>query len=550
MSQNASNRKFKIWIPLLLSLFFIAGMLIGVRLMKFKYIPQNTSKQHSDLNLQSNSRQGRVEEVLRYIDARYVDDVEKDAIVEKAIKNILKELDPHSNYISAKDLKSVNEQLQGNFEGIGVEFVILDDTLQVVSPLAGGPSDKVGIKAGDKIITVKDTTISGISISNKDVIAKLRGAKGSEVDLGIMRGNNPELIPFTVIRDEIPINSVDVSYMVDDNTGYIKINRFSATTYNEFMEAMETMVEDGLQNLILDVRQNPGGYLTEATKILNQIVNERGELLVYTEGRTSTRSTYNTNGPTHHKIENVAIMVDEGSASASEILAGAVQDLDRGTIIGRRTFGKGLVQEQYDLSDGGALRLTVAKYYTPSGRLIQKPYEDANAYSNDVNNRFKTGELSNADSISVQDSTKFFTASGRIVFGGGGVTPDIFTPLDKVLDNNFFIQARQHLNTFVYRYVDENRSNLNEFELDRFEKEFYVDEDLFLDFLAFAKKEGVKIEDKLVEPCKDDLKLRIKAIIARQLFQNKGFYKIYNSKDDAFNKALKAVRSDKRVLVE
>ncbi|MEL6865693.1 MAG: S41 family peptidase, partial [Bacteroidota bacterium] len=486
----------------------------------------------------------------RYIEARYVDDIDREELADQVINNLLEQLDPHSNYISSKQLKEVNEQLEGNFEGIGIEFMLLEDTIRVISPIAGGPSEAVGVLAGDKIVEIEDSLVAGVEIKNRDIISMLRGKKGTKVDVGILRGLEDKVRTFTITRDEIPLHSIDVSIMVDKETGYIKVNRFSANTYKEFMEGLENLIsKHEMKNLVIDVRQNPGGYLQEATKILSQLFDEKGKLLVYTEGRTTHRNDYETTGKPFFDIDQIAVLIDEGSASASEILAGAIQDWDRGVIVGRRSFGKGLVQEQYGLKDGAALRLTVARYYTPSGRSIQKDYDDREEYDQDVFDRYENGELLSADSIDITDTTKYRTEKGRIVYGGGGISPDIFTPIDSLVFNEHYIELRQQVPQYVYAYVDERREIFDQ-SLDQFMRSFRVDSELIEDFVAFATKNGVESNPRELARCKDRLKLMIKSRIARHLYQEEGLYRVLNEEDPAVLKALDAFYGTNPLVLE
>ncbi|MEZ4983592.1 MAG: S41 family peptidase [Saprospiraceae bacterium] len=351
---NSGFKKVSVWLPLMLGGVMALGIYLG---MRFQEANVHFNNEELSALHQSLSGQGRVEELLRYIDAKYVEAPDKDALSRAAIEAIVAELDPHSSYISPEELVAVNEQMEGNFDGIGVEFMVLEDTIVIVSALSGGPSEAVGIQAGDKIITIEDSIVAGRQLETPDIFKLLRGEKGTQVKVGIARGNRDELLHFTITRDKIPMYSVDAAIMLDDKTGYIKVNRFSGTTYDEFVQALEKLVEkQNMQDLVIDLRHNPGGYLTQATKMLSQLFPEKGKLLVYTEGRTVKRTEYTTNGRPFYPIGKVAVLIDEGSASASEIMAGAVQDHDRGVIVGRRSFGKGLVQEQYPLRDGGALR--------------------------------------------------------------------------------------------------------------------------------------------------------------------------------------------------
>ena len=419
-------KKMQTRLPFILATAMAVGMFIGWQLPRY----DRDVRFESNMNANSSGVNGTMDEVLRYIEAKYVDSVDIGTLKAGAINHLLEGLDPHSVYISPDEMDAVEEDMKGKFEGIGIEFLIVEDTIQVVAPLSGGPSEAAGILAGDKLITIADTTVAGVKIDNGKIFKMLRGDKGTQVKIGVLRGKEKSLRQFTIIRDVIPVHSVDIAYMLDDITGYIKVNRFSSETYREFMEGIRPLVEkNGMKNLVLDLRGNPGGYLNEATDLLSQFFTE-GKLLVYTKGRTESRKDYKSNGRARFVIDNIAVLIDEGSASASEIVAGAIQDHDRGWIIGRRSFGKGLVQEQYPLEDGGGLRLTVARYYTPSGRCIQRDYKHTKDYDDESEKRLKSGELSDATKMKVEDSTKYYTGLGRIVYSGGGVTPDFFIPLD------------------------------------------------------------------------------------------------------------------------
>lgn len=547
--QDKSNnfQKLQIWLPLLFAIILVAGMLIGMRMQSVA--PQVIVDKSGDAN-PNMLGQGKIEELIRYVEAKYVDDVNRDELIERAINEILKELDPHSNYITAEQLQEVNEQLEGNFSGIGVEFMMLDDTIVVIAALAGGPSEAVGIQAGDKIVQIADTTIAGVNMEVKDIVSLLRGEPGSEVEIGIKRNGQKNIKNYTITRDKIPVYSVDVSYMIDDKTGYIKVNRFSATTYEEFMKGLEDLVDNHqMEDLIIDLRHNPGGYLQQATNILSQLFEDKDRLLVYTEGRTVNRNDYESTGRAFFKVDDIAVLIDEGSASASEILAGAIQDHDRGVILGRRSFGKGLVQEQYKLRDGSALRLTVARYYTPSGRSIQKAYDDLDAYENDVNNRYNSGELLEEGKISQADSTRFYTSSGRIVYGGGGISPDIFIPIDTINANEEYLSLRQHVPAFVFRYMEEEGSSLNEYELETYAKSFEISDELYNEFLQFATEKGIKHNFSQANVIKPQLRRFLKARIAKHLFEDEGFYYIWNENDDMVNKAIEVLNQNNPVSV-
>jgi carboxyl-terminal processing protease len=537
-------KKLNIWLPLLFSMVLVTGMLIGTKMQNNPPTVAAIEMPKKEELPPSALGQGKLEELIRYIEARYVDDVNKDELVKEAIDNILFQLDPHSSYISAKQLKSVNEQLEGSFDGIGIEFVVVDDTVMVVAAIPGGPAEKAGILSGDKIVMIEDSLTVGDNIDYEGILGKLKGERGTKVDIGIRRGTGKKLIHFTLTRDKIPVSSVEVAYMLDEETGYIKINRFSANTYEEFMKSLEEMVDKkGMKHLVMDLRQNGGGYLQEATNILSQLFKEKDKLLVYTEGKNVTRSEYKSTGRNFYDIENIALLTDEGSASASEIIAGAIQDWDRGVIIGRRTFGKGLVQEQYKLRDGSAIRLTVARYYTPSGRCIQKPYDDRDHYDLEMADRIENGEMYDENKIEFQDTTKYFTGNGRVVYGGGGIQPDIFIPMDSMLLNPHFIRLHQHIPAFSFRYVDDHREQLGSVTLEDFTKSFTVKDNLVNEFYQFAAAHGEKRNDRQWRAILNEMKLAIKAGIARNLWSEKGYFYVMNSEDPAIRKAIQTVKS-------
>ncbi len=543
---NALLKKVAVWLPLLLATALAIGMFIGLR---FQSSSPTTVISSSDLaNLHRGlAGQGKIEELLRYIDAKYVEDADKDVMIDKAIDAVLGELDPHSNYISAEDLIAINEQLEGNFDGIGVEFMILDDTIVVVTPLAGGPSEAVGIRAGDKIVAIEDSIVAGMQLDTRDIFSLLRGEKGTEVNVGIKRYGEDDLLDFTITRDKIPVHSVDVAMMLDEKTGFIKVNRFSATTYDEFVQSLQKLVEEHeMQDLVVDLRHNPGGYLTQATNMLSQLFPDKGKLLVYTEGRTVKRTEYSTNGRPFYNIGEVVILIDESSASASEIMAGAIQDHDRGVLVGRRSFGKGLVQEQYPLRDGSALRLTVARYYTPSGRCIQKDYEngDEATYDRDVEDRYLNGELSEEDNIAIADSTRFYTDNGHVVYGGGGVTPDVFVPLDTFLLREDYLRWRQYAAGFIFRYSEQNPDLADQYDLEGFVANYRVPASVYSDYLDYAKEQGEESPLPSNSRVVSELKRFLKARLARQLYNTEGFFAVWNGQDDMVQEALRILRTD------
>ncbi len=541
-SNRTGKRKLNIWLPTLFALTSVFSIMVGFKL-RSSTAPA-VAKAAAVPSITKRSNVGKLDELMRYIDSKYVDEIDQEKLTEKAIEAILKELDPHSNYIPAEDLKDVNDSLEGSFDGVGIQFYVLEDTILVVSPVVGGPSEKVGIMAGDKIIQIEDSTVAGVGILSSDVVKMLKGKRGSAVNVRILRGNNPEILPFTIVRDKIPDFSIDAGFMVDEETGFIKISRFSGTTFEEFMAKIEAMNEAGMKNLIIDLRQNPGGYLTAATKIVEQIFTER-QLIVYTQGRTQRKNEYKSTGRNFYDIDDVMILIDEGSASASEIMAGAIQDWDRGTVIGRRSFGKGLVQEQYDLSDGSALRLTVARYYTPSGRCIQKEYKDGDRknYQQDIIARMESGELENQDSMLLGDTTKYYTIKGRVVYGGGGVTPDVFVPIDPIINNRFYVKSLQYTTEFVYSYMNKHKNFLASYETIReFDRKFVLTDKIHEEFIDFITEKGVVYDKKEHLESANYIRLRLKALFARQSFKEEGLYTVLNKEDPIFQKAMDEIR--------
>lgn len=536
------NKKINTYTPLIMALIMVVGIQIGYKLqqsMQYKNTILLDNNYISVTNPRSSSV-SQLNEVLGYIGANYVDTINSKKLIENTIENTLQELDPHSVYLSAEELKEANESLEGKFDGIGIEFSILNDTITVTAPLIGGPAEKLGIQTGDKIVKINDTLVANKKIANKDVFKKLRGKSGTTVKVGIQRPTVPDILDFTITRDAIPLYSIDVSYMMNSEVGFIKINRFSAETYTEFVNALQKLQAQGMQKLILDLRQNPGGYLNAATEIADEFL-ERGNLLVYTEGVHSKRHDYKDLRPGMFENGKLIVLLDEGSASASEILAGAVQDWDRGTIIGRRSFGKGLVQEQYSLTNGGAMRLTIARYYTPSGRCIQKSYDKGHeAYQDELLQRYKNGELENPDSIHLKDTTAFFTLKKhRKVYSGGGIMPDIFVPLDTTKNEPFTNKIRSIVSNFAYQYFVKNQStikNLKDFKT--FNNQFVITPQIMEQFKTYAQKEiKGKWSDSLFERDKIEWQTYIKAYIARQLFRYEGYYQVVRPLDKTLEKA-------------
>jgi len=527
------SKRINVWQPMIYALVLVFGVLLGLML---------TSVNEGKKTPFVQSGYDKIDDILTFVKLKYVDTVNTEKIYESAIQEMLSSLDPHSNYIPASDLVRENESLEGNFEGVGIEFHIMDDTIIVVSPISGGPSEEVGLKAGDRIVLINDTAVAGIKIKNEDVLKKLRGAKGTKVKVSIMRNGGGKIYNYTIIRNKIPLYSVDAAFMLNDETGYIRINRFSATTHDEFKKGLKKLNEQGLKKLIVDVRQNGGGYLNAAAEIADELLTGE-KIIVYTKGNAYKRQDYIGAREGLFEKGALTILVDQGSASASEILAGAIQDWDRGAIVGRSTFGKGLVQEQYKLGDGSALRLTVARYYTPSGRCIQKSYDKGrDAYNEAYYKRYEDGSLLKEDSITQADSLVFKTAKGRPVYGGGGIRPDVFVPFDSTNFNVAYAEASSFIAEFTYKYYGQYQPEVEKFnDLKSFAQGFSVDDKLYEQYMAFAKQQGMKAENQKLIPYQSKIKNRIKAFFGRQRWQNEGYIYLLQSEDLDLKKALEKI---------
>jgi carboxyl-terminal processing protease len=524
MDENRKNTPYQIALPLVLCIGLAGGVLIGTSF--------NTRMTSRDVGKDVQ----KLREVLTYIDTKYVDDVKTDKLVDESIIHLLSKLDPHSLYIPASDRVIANEDLRGNFDGIGVEFNIFQDTIVVITALSGGPSEALGIRSGDRIVRVDDENVAGIGIATRDVMRLLKGPRGTKVKVGIKRSGVKEELEFTITRDKIPQYSIDVAYMVDSEIGYIKLSKFSATTYEEFTKALNKLRDSGMKKLVLDLQGNGGGYMSMAIDLADEFLSTNKKI-VYTDGkdkRLNTNATSTTRGS--FESGDLIILVNEGSASASEILAGALQDNDRALIVGRRTFGKGLVQNPFDLSDGSELRLTISRYYTPSGRSIQKPYDDGDAYSLDIIERYKKGEFFHADSIKFSDSLRYTTANGRTVYGGGGIMPDYFVPLDTSMNSHYLnaLYSQLAIYEYAFAYAQDNKEALEAKGLDHFRSKFIVTDQMINNLVKIGQRNKVKPDYADLKKNRKIFEIHVKAQIARRLWGNDGLFPIINETNEIF----------------
>lgn len=521
------------------ALLFVAGLLAGVIMMQRRM----TKMPPVEISYVQGSKVGAV---MQMIVSDYVDTVDVEQITTASLVAALRSLDPHSSYIPPKEFEKAEEEIQGNFQGIGVQFRMIDDTVTVIMPISGGPSERAGVLSGDRIIMADNDTLSGKKMPIEAVMKKLKGPKGTKVRLALQRAGNPELLHVTVKRAVIPTYSVDVHFVVEDNIGYVKVSKFAATTVREFEKAMKELSGEGVTKVIVDLRANGGGLLTACLEMADMFL-EAGMPIVYTEGRSRRRMEVNATGQGRYRDMEMVVLLDEWSASASEIFAGAMQDNDRAWVVGRRSFGKGLVQEQMDLGDGSALRLTVARYYTPSGRCIQKPYNGSyEEYEADLAQRYLSGEMTGTDSVSHTDTVKYYTRKGRVVYGGGGIEPDVVIPYKT---DTLFVYQNRLSNSgcfydFSFRYTNINRNALKKAypSAHAFTRNFEVNEKLFEEFLSYTEQKGIAQDSASIARYGDQMRLTLKSLIGRDLYDEKGFYPSYLQRDDDFLRALELLR--------
>ncbi|WP_455996490.1 S41 family peptidase [Phocaeicola barnesiae] len=525
--------------PILIAVCLVAGILIGTF-----YANHFSGNKLGIINTSSN----KLNALLRIIDDQYVDTVKMNDLVEQAMPLILSELDPHSSYIPAKDMEEVSADLKGSFSGIGIQFTIQDDTIHINSVIQGGPSEKVGLMAGDRIVSVDDSAFVGKIVTNNEAMKRLKGKKGSKVKLGIFRQGEKDILQFTVVRGDIPVKSIDAAYMIDEKFGYIKANKFGETTYTELLIALAQLNQADCEGIIMDLRGNTGGYMAAAIQMVNEFL-PNNRLIVYTQGRKSPREDYNSNGTGSSQKMPLVVLVDEGSASASEIFAGAIQDNDRGTIIGRRSFGKGLVQQPIEFSDGSAIRLTIARYYTPSGRCIQKPYEKGKGeeYELDLLTRYEHGEFFSADSIKQNTKEIYHTRLGRTVYGGGGIMPDIFVPQDTTGMTSYFRMAanRGMIIRYTFEYTDQNRSKMSEFETPDKLENYLKTQNVLDKFATWAEKKGLKRRNLMMLKSKRLFETALYGNIIYNMLGMEAYIQYLNKSDKTVQKALEVLKEGK-----
>jgi carboxyl-terminal processing protease len=533
------ERRFNLYLPIVLAFVLVIGIWLGSKLSF------NKEEKASSGLFTHPSKNDKVNELINYVEQDYVDSVSRDKLTDDAIEGIMDKLDPHSTYIPKEDFNEVEDELNSNFEGIGIQFRIEKDTIMVIQTISGGPSDKVGLLAGDRIVKINDSIVAGKGMTSKDAVKLLKGKRGSEVRVGIHRRGVADLVDFTIVRDVIPTYSVDIAYMVNDTIGYIKVSRFAEDTYEETVKALNELLAKGMTRLILDLRGNLGGFLQAAIHISDEFLPDQ-ELIVYTEGNNRPNTYAYATKKGVFETSPVVILIDESSASASEIVAGAIQDNDRGLIVGRRSFGKGLVQEQLNFNDGSAVRLTVARYHTPTGRNIQRPYEHgAKEYYEELYHRYTSGEMENPDSIAFSDTIKYHTPAGKIVYGGGGIMPDVYVPLkpdekdrlyNKLIQLNIIFQ-------YAFDYTDTERPNLKKYTtVDEFISGFKIDDKLFNGLTAYARSQNVSFTQQELSDSEVKIKTLLKAYIGRNLLDDPAFYPVYHNVDQVFQVALDTLK--------
>lgn len=521
----------------------VIGFALGI--MAGSMLTQQAAAQH--YNFQStrwNGSTSKVDQLIQLMETAYVDSLDVDSITDEVMSELVLKLDPHSSYIPKEDLEMISSELAGSFSGIGIQFTIQQDTIHIVAVISGAPSEKVGVLAGDKIITVDDSLFVGKKINNEKVMRSLRGEKGTKVKLGIMRAGAPDLLYYTVTRGDIPVHSVDAKFIIEnkgEKIGFVRVNKFSETTYNEFISALAELRSEGASSYIIDLRENSGGYMDQAIRMANEFLN-KNDMIVYAEGRSYPRYEARATGGGRFKDTPFAVLIDDFSASASEIFAGAMQDNDRAQIIGRRSFGKGLVQQQMPFDDGSAVRLTVARYYTPSGRCIQKPYAmgQQEDYMHELLDRFEHGEFFTEDSVQFADTTKYYTKSGRVVRGGGGIMPDIFVGRDTSLNTPYYNQCVNMAYTyqFAYQYTDTHRQKLNQFKDWQSLEQYLLQQNILRDFVAYAKEKGIEPNESEIQKSKPLFTRILNAYIVRNILGDEGFFPLFERDDEITQKAV------------
>ncbi|MGB7843570.1 MAG: S41 family peptidase [Salinimicrobium sp.] len=530
------KEKSKIYLPLIAGFACAIGVLIGAALDFSSYSPSSL--------LSRNKEKEKLARLIDYIEYEYVDEVDMDSIVEVTVNDILRDLDPHSVYIPQDEYANISASMKGDFVGIGVSFYNVNDTIAVIQALEGGPSQKVGIRGGDRILYANGQKLFNKNISNDSITDHLKGEENSKVALKIYRKGEPRLLEFNVRRGKVPLKSVDATYMLTEDLGYIKINRFAESTYQEFKESLLKLKSQGAKQIALDLRNNPGGYLAEATQIVDEFLPDEKLVLITKNKKGAVEKTYATEEG-NFEDGDLYVLINENSASASEILAGALQDNDKGIIIGRRSYGKGLVQREMSLGDGSAVRLTIARYYTPTGRSIQKPYDHGNEeYFNDYLNRYKNGELISADSITVADSLRYVTPGGKVVYGGGGIIPDVFVPKDTSFEKEGLnlLLHNGYMDRFIFEVLEGNRDYYNKLSIKDLQEKDMIDEDIIKSFLSFMKRENFTLEIAEYKPV---LKRYLKATLARQLFGSNEFEEILNREDPVIQKVVEISKKKK-----